>query len=69
MGNRAMLSDAELCDLLGITPRTLQRHLRHGPPRGRRGASAGDLRTIQHVLVGSQRRWKRSSVDAFINGE
>ncbi len=61
-----LITDGELCALLRISPKTMRRILRSGPPRVRH-RNGGDLRLIQKVLVGGQRRWLKSSVDVFIN--
>jgi predicted site-specific integrase-resolvase len=63
-----LMTDAELCDLLRITPVTLGKYMREGPPRVRH-QNAGDVRTIRHFTVGGQRRWVKSSVDEFIRGQ
>jgi hypothetical protein len=63
----ALITDAELCKLLSISPVTLRKHLREGPPR-KRYCDTGDLRMIQHIAVGGQRRWIMESVEKFIKG-
>lgn len=64
-----LLTDAELCERLKITPVTLRMYLRQGPPKKRHGKLAGDIRTIKHITVGGSRRWHKSAVNSFINGE
>jgi predicted site-specific integrase-resolvase len=61
-----MLTDAELCKILRISPVTLRKHLREGPSR-RRYASTGDIRLCRKVLIGGKRRWPRVAVERFLS--
>jgi len=63
-----LLKDEELCSLLRISRATLHRHLKEGPPR-RQKAVQSDIRDIRHLNVGGERRWLRSSVMAFLQGQ
>lgn len=63
-----MLTDAEFCAMLRISPITLRKHLREGPPRKRYGATS-DIRLCRHILIGGKRRWPRDAVNAFLRGE
>jgi predicted site-specific integrase-resolvase len=63
-----MMTDQELCAMLRIHPATLRRHLRQGTPK-KQHRNSGDIRQMRYVLIGGKRRWKRSSVMAFIDGE
>ena len=63
-----MLTDAEFCDLIRISPVTLRKHLRIGPSR-RRFSAMGDIRLCPHVLIGGKRRWPREGVMKFLNNE
>lgn len=67
-GKKELITDDELCALLGISSDTLRRHMRDGPPRERHG-NAGDVRQIRNIMVGASRRWVKKSVDEFIHGE
>lgn len=51
-----LLTDAELCDRLRISPASLSRH------------QDKSLKKIRRVVVGGQRRWVKTSVDKFIHG-
>ncbi len=68
MTDALLLTDAEICDLLGISKSTIRRQQREGPPR-KRYANAGDIRLIRAAMIGGQRRWCRKSVEAFVNGD
>ena len=62
-----LLTDTEVCKLLRITPETLRKHMKDGPPTARY-KDAGDLRTIKICTIGGSRRWVNASVDEFIHG-
>ena len=68
MPDEELMTDAEVCDRLRISPVTLSKYMREGPPT-KRHEDAGDVRTIRNFTVGGQRRWVKTSVDEFINGE
>jgi len=68
MDTKTALTDDELCERLNIDRRTLQRHLKYGPPRVRY-PNAGDVRLIERQQVGQKRLWSKDSVDAFLRGE
>lgn len=63
-----LMTDQELCDILGISPTTLRKHLREGPPRKTHPQSL-DIRLLKPIVIGKIRRWNRRSVFAFLNGE
>ena len=65
---RDFLKDIELCAVLKMTPVTMRRHLRVGPPR-KRCRQSGDIRLIKRKIVGGQRLWLRESVRKFIYEE
>lgn len=65
--DQSLYTDDELCAVLRISKSTLRKILREGPAR-QRYRDAGDIRTIQRLTVGGQRRWVKTSVDEFING-
>lgn len=56
-----MLTDKELCEVLGVHPATMRRLLKSG-------ASTG-IRSIRRVMVGNRRRWSRASLDQFLHGK
>lgn len=62
-----LLTDDELCDRLRISKETLRKHLKDGPPK-RRNMDTSDVRAINKISIGGQRRWLKSSVDSFIQG-
>lgn len=59
------LSDTQVCSLLQIDQATLRRWLNEGPPPTK--PDAIDIRLAQPVLVGKQRRWDRSKLEALLN--
>jgi hypothetical protein len=63
-----LMTDGEVCDALRITRVTLRNHLKNGPPK-KRAKNSGDIRLIQHFTVGRQRRWLKSSVEQFKQGD
>ena len=65
--SKTMLTDEELCKRLGISYATLHNHLKNGPPT-KRHTDVPDVRTIDYVVRGGQRRWLVASVDAFCAG-
>lgn len=62
-----LMTDSEVCEMLRISPVTLRKYLREGPPANRPESS--DIRSIDKFYVGSIRRWKRESVIAFMNNQ
>jgi len=68
MNSNVLMDDRELCQTLGISRKTLTRHLQDGPPRVASGSNVIDVRLIRRADVGSRRRWVRESVLAMIHG-
>jgi len=64
-----LMTDEEVAEVLRITKTTIRNNLKFGPPKRRHGLESGDLRLIQKVIVGGQRRWLRDSLEAFIKQE
>lgn len=67
MRKEPLMTDDELCALLRITRPMLRKVLNYGPASKR--YQGGDLRLIQRVHIGGQRRWLPESVEAYIKGE
>lgn len=63
--DKQYLSDTQVCSLLQIDQATLRRWLNEGPPPTK--PDAIDIRLAQPVLVGKQRRWDRSKLEALLN--
>jgi len=62
-----LMTDAELCEYIGISYATLNNHLKNGPPT-KRHADVPDVRTIDYTVKGGQRRWLKSSIEVFLHG-
>lgn len=54
--NEELLTDGEVCGLLRISRMTLHRHL------------DDSLAGIRRITVGGRRKWVKSSVDEFMQG-
>jgi predicted transcriptional regulator len=63
-----LLTDDEFCKRLNISYATLYNHLRNGPPT-KRHQNVPDIRTINYIVKGGQRRWLNSSVEDFLYGQ
>ncbi len=62
-----LMTDTEVAEFLRISLRTLQNHLKNGPPT-ERNPNTHDIRLVDRVVIGGQRRWSRASLMEMING-
>jgi len=66
VSQKNLITAEELAKMLRISPATLYRQLKDGPPQKTSGGTSIDVRTIPDFYIGGRRFFNRSAVEKLL---